>query len=129
MSEGVFLSPRVSDTADRNSCKQYARTTGFGTAGVSATALPGRVYAITFVNKSATAYFAQIHDKASAPIATNIPVWEDVLPASSSVTIDFGIGGFYVSLGVGIAISTTGGVCTMAAGDNAVAYMLYTTRA
>src|SRR5688572_29613785 len=120
MADGVFLSPRVADTTDRNSCKQFAQTTAFGTAGVSVSAKAGRVYAITFVNKSSTAYFAQIHSKATAPVATNIPVWEDILPASSSVTIDFGIGGLHVALGIGIAISTTAGVCTMAAGDNAV---------
>ncbi len=128
MSAGVFLAPRIADTTDRNSCKQFARTTGFGTAGVLVSGALGRIYSVTFVNKSATGYFAQIHNKVTAPLATELPIWEDVLGASSSVTIDFGVNGLYCSAGIGIAISTTAGVLTMAAGDNAVAYALYTAK-
>ncbi len=126
MSEGVFLAPRVADTADRNSCKQFAQTTAFGTAGLVVSAKAGRVYAITIVNKSATAYFVQIHNKATAAVATNVPVWEDILPASSSVTLDFGVNGLYVSAGIGLALSSTAGVLTLAVADNATAYGLYT---
>lgn len=126
MSEGVFLAPRVSDTTDRSSCKQFAKTTAFGTAGSVVSAVPGRVYAVTIVNKSATAYFVQIHNKATAAVNTNIPVWEDVLPASGSITLDFGINGLYVSAGIGLALSSTAGVLTLAVADNATAYGFYT---
>jgi hypothetical protein len=126
MSEGVFLLPRVS-APDANSCRQFARTTGFGTTGVVISNKPGRLYAVTFVNKAATAYFAQLHNKAFAPVATNVPVWEDILPVSSSVTIDFGVGGFYCSTGLSLGLSSTGGVLTVAGADNAVAYALFAT--
>lgn len=125
MSEGVFLSARVADTADKNSCRQFAQTTAFGTAAVVVSNKPGRVYAVTFVNTSATAYFVQLHDKAFAAVGTNVPVWEEVLPASSSVTMDFGIGGFYCSLGMGLGISSAGGVLTLAGASNVVAYALH----
>lgn len=124
MSEGVFLSPRVS-APDANSCKQFAQTTAFGTASVVVSNKPGRVYAVTFINSSVTAYFVQLHDKAFKAVNTNIPVWEDVLPASSSITLDFGVGGFYCSLGAVIALSSTSGVLTLAGSADAKAYALF----
>jgi hypothetical protein len=123
--EGVFLAPRVLATDDRNSCKQFARTTGFGTAGLLVSATKGRLYAVTFVNKSSTAYFAQVHNKATAPLATELPIWEDVLPASGSITLDFGINGLYCSSGIGLGLSSAGGVLTFALADNATAYAFY----
>ena len=118
--------PRVGLATDSLSCRQFARTTPFGIAGASITAKQGRVYQVRFVNRSATRYFAQIHDRASAPVATNVPVYEASLPASGEVVIDFGLNGLAVSLGIGIAISTTSSVLTLPAADDAVAYGLHT---
>ena len=124
MAEGIFVQPRVSPP-DANSCKQFAQTTKFGTAGISVAATPGRLYGVTVVNTAATAYFVQIHDKATAAVATNVPIWEDVLPASSAVTISFGAMGLYYANGLSLALSSTGGVLTLAVSADATAYALH----
>src|SRR5689334_7771910 len=132
MSEGVFLLPRVgpasSATAiDKNYCRQFAKNVAFGTAGLVVTAKAGRIYKVSVVNSAATRYFLQIHDKATAPVNTEVPVWEVNLPASAGVDLDFGLGGFYVALGFNIAISSTKGALTLALADDCTAYALYAT--
>ena len=63
--------------------------TGFGTTGVVITNKSGRLYQIQFVNKAATAYFVQIHDKAFAPISTDVPIWESQMAVSSEKFLKF----------------------------------------
>lgn len=121
MAQGFF---RLFRTTDDGTLKR-AKATAFGTAGASVSAKQGRVYKVTFVNKGATAYFAQIHNKATAPIAADVPVWEDKLPANGSVTIFFDEG-IFLTLGLGVAISTTAEALTLAAANDAVAYVQYT---
>lgn len=132
MSGGVHLSARVHNdgTLDRTS-----QTTAFGTAGVSVATKPGRLYLIRGINSSATvAYYLQIFDKATAPVATDVPIWEIGLPAKAATTQtgdcveDFGLAGLYFATGLGIAISTTKGVLTLAAATDATAYLLYAVR-
>lgn len=127
MSEGVFLAPRVADTTDRNSCKQFAQSTAFGTAAVVLTAKAGRLYRLSVVNSGAVRYFVQIHDKATAAVNTNVPIWEQDMPASGGAVVDFALSGLYFALGCSIAISTTKGVLTLAGATDASAYALYTT--
>lgn len=123
MSEGVFLLAR---NQNDYSLKQ-ARTALFGLAGVSIVAKPGRVYHIAAVNNAATPYFLQIHNKATAPVAADVPVWECKLPASLDCDIDWGVAGLYLTLGFGVAISSTAGSLTLAAANDAVVYAQYTT--
>lgn len=125
--EAVYLAPRVADTADRNSCKQFAKNVAFGTAGLVVTAKAGRIYRVSVVNSSATRYFVQIHDKATAPVNTDVPIWEQDMPASGGCVIDFGLNGLYVALGFNIAISSTKGALTLAVATDATAYALYAT--
>lgn len=127
MSEGVFLAPRVADTTDRNSCKQFAQAAPFGTAAVSVTAKPGRVYRVAVVNGAATRYFVQIHDTTTAAINADVPIWEQDLPASGGAVLDFGLGGLYVAEGFCLAISSTSGVLTLAVADDASAYAMHAT--
>jgi hypothetical protein len=125
--EAVYLAPRVSDTTDRNSCKQFAKNVAFGTSGLVVTAKAGRIYRVSVVNSSATRYFVQIHDKATAPVNTDVPIWEENLPASGGAVLDFGLNGLYVALGFNIAISSTKGALTLAIATDATAYALYAT--
>ncbi len=131
MSEGVFLRPRIADTADSNSCKQFAQTTAFGTAGITLVAKKGRLYRIVFNNTNATtSYFAQLHDKATAPVNTDVPIWEERLVAAVSTTggstvIDFGLNGLYFANGISFALSSTKGALTLALATDGTAYALY----
>ena len=124
MSEGVYLQPRVGGL-DQNSCKQLAQSTAFGTAGLVVAASPGRFYKLRILNKSATVYYVQVHNKATAPINAEVPVWEFKLPASVDSVEDWGLNGLYCSAGISIAISSTPSVLTLAVAADAVAYGLY----
>jgi hypothetical protein len=121
MSQGTFRLARVSD----DGTLKRAKAPAFGTAGASLTVKQGRLYRVVFVNKGATAYFAQIHDKAGVPTSADVPIWEDKLPANGSVVIVFDEG-LYAKLGIGLAISTTPEQLTLAAANDAVAYAQYT---
>lgn len=129
MSGQTFGTPRV---LDDGTLKRASKTTSFGTAGVSVTTKPGRLYKIRATNKNATTrYFLQIFDKATAPVATDVPIWELDLPAAVATTSrgdaleEFPMG-LYFALGIGIAISTTQGVLTLAAATDATAYTQHT---
>ena len=79
------------------------------------------------VNTSATKYYVQVHNKATAPVNTNVPVWVGVLPATApSYVADFSaLAGVNCPLGCYIAISTTAPTLTYPAGTDAVASFLY----
>lgn len=124
MAEGVFLLPRV---VDDGTLKRSSQTTAFGTSAISISTKAGRLYRLRVVNKSAaTKYFAQIHDKATAAINTNVPIWEGQVAGSTDIEFDFGLSGLALALGCSVAISTTAGVLTLAGATDGVAYALYT---
>jgi len=126
MSEAVYLSPRIAPTTDLNSCKQFARNTAFGTAGLVVSAKLGRLYKCSVVNSAATRYFVQFHDKATAPVNADVPIWEVSILASSGVVEDWGLNGLYFANGISIAISSTKGALTLAVATDCTAYALYT---
>ncbi len=120
----VFLRPR---TNDDGTLKRASQTTAFGTAAVSLSTKGGRLYKLRVLNTSAaTKYFVQIHDKASAAIATEIPVWEGQAAGSTDIEFDFGLAGLYLRNGCSVALSTTAGVLTLAGATDGRAYALYT---
>lgn len=131
MSEGVFLLPRTASTTDANSCRQFAQTTAFGTAGIVIANKPGRLYRLSVSNSNATtSYFVQLHDRAIAPIATNVPIWEERIEAAVATTgkscvLDFGLNGLYFATGITFALSSTKGVLTLAGAADGTAYALY----
>jgi len=124
--EGVFVQPRIASATDPNCLKQFARNTVFGTAGLVISAKLGRLYKISVVNSAATRYFVQLHDKATAPINTDVAIWEASLAASSGVEIDFGLSGLYFANGISLAISSAKGALTLAVATDCCAYALYT---
>lgn len=128
MSEAVFLAPRITDTADANSCKQFVQATAFGTAGIVVMAKPGRIYKMTINNSAATRYFVQLHNKATAAINAEVPIYEKDLPASGVCEIDFGLNGWYFSTGCSLAISSTKSELTLALATDCSAYGLYTSK-
>lgn len=126
MSGGTFLYPRVSDDG---TLKRASQTTAFGTAAVVVSAKAGRLYKLRVLNTSAaTKYFAQIHDKATAAVNTNVPVWEGQVAGSTDVEFDFGTAGLFLANGCSVALSTTAGVLTLAGATDGRAYALYTAK-
>lgn len=124
MAESVFLLPRI---LDDGVLKRKSLTTAFGTAGASVSVKQGRLYKFRVLNKAAaTKYWIQIFDKATAPVAADVPIWEAQVAAVTDYADDFGLEGLYVVNGIGVALSTTSGVLTLAASNDATAYFLYT---
>jgi len=126
MSEGVSLLPRV---LDDGTLKRASQTTAFGTAAIVVSTKAGRLYKLRVLNTSAsTNYFAQIHDKATAAVDTNVPIWEGQVAGSTDVDFDFGLAGLHVVNGISVALSTTAGVLTLAGATDGQAYALYTAK-
>lgn len=101
-----------------------------GTVGVVVANKPGKLYKLTVTNDNDDiTYVVQVHDKAYAPVATDVPIWERILPYTADgfcdVDLDFGLAGLHCANGLSIAISTTTGVLTLAAADDCTAYALY----
>lgn len=119
-----FVSPRAQISDD--GLLKRTKTAAFGTAGTNLSVKQGRLYKATVINTGATAYFVQIFNKATPPANTDVPIWEERLPASGSVPLQFDFG-LYAAAGLGIAISTTAGVLTLAAANDAIAYAQYST--
>jgi hypothetical protein len=124
MSEGVFLEPRNANT---NALLRSGPSTAFGTAGLSVTAKPGCLYQFNAINTGATAYYLQIHDKATAPVASDVPIWEMRLAASGDLPTSFQLAGLYFANGIAFAISTTPRLLTLAAANDCVVYTRHTT--
>lgn len=99
-----------------------------GTAGIVISATPGRVYRLIVQNGAATAYYVQIHNKATAPINTELAIWSKRLPVSSEVEIDLtNINGLVCTTGISIALSSTPLALTLAlATDIAFRSVVYT---
>lgn len=95
-------------------------TANFGTVTkLLLSSIPGKLDAIVFINRNAAVRFGQLHDKATAPAATNVPVLSLPIPAgtannpgvlsiSRTVLQDF-------TVGIGWSISTAESVFTDAA--------------
>lgn len=83
----------------------------------------GRVFAIRVTNANVAARFFGIHNKATAPVATDVPVFWVVLPAGTAAapsvtTIGsdfFGEAGLPLGTGVGWSLGTTSTAFTDAA--------------
>lgn len=118
MSEGIFPVGRADvATPSADAFKRAASGTAVGTSGVvlGTVGKPGRLYRLMVQNGGATAYYLQIHNKATAPVNTDVPVYVKRIAASSEVEIDLAnVNGLPCSLGIGFAISTTPGVLTLA---------------
>ena len=107
--------------------------TAAGTAGIviGTAGKAGRLYRLTVQNGSATAYYVQVFNKATAPVNTDVPIFVRRLAVSSELDVDLSaVGGLVCPLGIGIAISSTPGVLTLAvATDIAFRAAWYTQKA
>lgn len=124
MAEGVWTQGRVAVGDASNAMGTFPSTDNFkwassgtaaGTTGLVISAKPGRFYRGVYENGAATAYYLQIFDKATAPIAGDVPVYEKRLAVSGEVEIDLtNVNGKPCLAGIAIAMSTTPGVLTLA---------------
>jgi hypothetical protein len=99
----------------------YTVNTSFGSATkANAKSTPGNILTAFCSNANATVRYFQIHNKATAPAGTNVPIMEFPVPAGTAnnpgvlmLDNDFFLqNGYYLSLGVGWAISTTNSAFT-----------------
>lgn len=138
MSEGVWPIGRVdvgqqsAFSGPRADAFQQQSGVGVGTAAVQlgTAGRAGRLYRLVVVNAGATAYFLQVHNKATATVNADVPVYVQRLPASGEVVVDFSqVGGLVLPLGAQIAISSTAGTLTLAVANDIAAFTaVYTQR-
>lgn len=82
---------------------------------VKATA--GTLYRITGFNSSVSAQFIQLHDAATLPADTAVPVLVQKVAAGSNFTIEFGSIGRSFTTGIVVANSSTGPTLTVGSAD------------
>lgn len=119
---GVAIKPVASAT--------YSPTAGatFGTSvAIAAKTSAGSIKSFYVLNTNAAARYLQIHNKASAPASTEVPVFSFYIPPTTGVveigTEFFGENGLFLSTGIAIGVSTTQGTFTAAtAADHVVNY-------
>ena len=132
MSHGIFPVGRVDVgalsglpagiTAD-NFRRQSGATVGTAGIQLGTAAKQGRLYRLRVVNGAATAYFLQIHDKASAPTNGNVPVYVVRLASSGDVEINMAdVAGLPLTLGMTFAISSTAATLTLAVANDIAHY-------
>lgn len=137
MSEGVWPIGRV-DVGQRDAFsgpradafRQFVGA-GVGTAGIvlGTAGRAGRVYRVVAQNGGATAYFLQVHNKATAPVNGDVPVYVQRLPSSGECIIDLSqVGGIVCPLGIGLAISSTAGTLTLAVANDLAIYTAIATQ-
>ena len=107
---------------------QSSVSAAFGTAAklIGTAAKATALGQVTLVSTGVAAYFVQIHNKATAPVNTDVPAWVGWVAIGGTVTMDFStLGGLNCPLGCYIAISSTAGTLTLAMADAAVVSALY----
>lgn len=113
-SSNIIGKVNVDQTAPGTANSQFTTAITASTA-VSAKASAGNLYSVNCTNANATVRYLQIHDKASAPSAGNVPVAAWPIPAGSTNApggvalgiLEFGTAGYRCATGVAIGISTT----------------------
>ena len=89
---------------------------------ISVKATKGNLKSIVVTNINAAIRYLQIHNKASAPASTNVPVLSIPIPAGTATVPGYleigtevlGEDGIYLNTGVAVGISTAAGTFTAA---------------
>ncbi len=108
-----------------NSWSSYASTILTGSTGVIVKSTPGRLRMMRATNSSTVvAYWLLAVNKATAPVANDLPVWAVEVPVIGALggpttvgsLMDLGGTGFYFSAGISYALSTTSQKVTFSTG-------------
>jgi hypothetical protein len=78
----------------------------------------GTLYEVSFYNSSASAQFYQLHNSATLPADTAVPVRIINVPAGGMGSFDFGLRGRPFSTGIVVTNSSTGPTKTIGAADS-----------
>lgn len=121
---GTLMKPVASSTYSPSSFQDFGTATTF-----SVKASAGNVYALAVSNANAAVRYMQLHNKASAPAGGDtaaasylIPAGTAAAPAIREIPSVFFSPSYYLSTGIGLAISTTATTYTAATnGDHTVA--------
>jgi hypothetical protein len=89
-----------------------ASTTAYA-ASLVVKASAGRLFSVNGYNSKASTQFIQVHDAASLPSNSAVPLAILTVPATSNFSIDFGALGIPLSTGIVLAASSTGPTLTV----------------
>ncbi len=108
----VVLSPRASGgLANRAVLVNQGTTLAASTTPTVVKASAGQLYTLDAFNESSSKRFLNVYNKATAPIATDIPVLVFVLfPSSALPHVDYSILGSYFPLGISLTITANNGL-------------------
>lgn len=112
------MTEKIIPSADRTSAPDNASTTVLANALLVKATL-GNLYGVA--GYSTTAQFIQLHDKATAPTAGEVPRFTIPVAANAPYSIDFGVYGMFFANGIQIVNSTTGATYTAGAADTFIA--------
>lgn len=80
-------------------------------------AAPGVIYGLSGYNSKASAQFIQIHDSATTPADTAVPIFDGTVAASANYNFDFGIHGLTCVNGIYTCNSSTAPAKTIGSAD------------
>ena len=112
---GVIATQIKPSAASTYAPTRYVNFASSTAASVKASA--GNVFSAAICNNNAAIRYLQIHNTASAPTASAVPLYTFAIPASGSIVIGndfFTNAGAYFSTGIGFAVSTSAGTYTAA---------------
>ena len=107
----------------------YSLFSNFGAnATLNVKAGAGNVFSVKCHNLNAAARYLQLHNTATTPAASAVPLYAILIPAGSEVTIGndfFGHGGVNFTTGIAFAFSTTEGTYTAGVATDQFTYVMY----
>lgn len=99
-----------------------------GDPAVLVKAAGGNVFSATCHNENAAARYFQLHNKATVPLATEIPLYTFLVPAGAQIIVGtdfFTANGAHFTNGIGFAFSTTKDTYTAATGADQTSFVHY----